>query len=130
MERARVGLQKVQARVEKGQLKKAEKIGAALERFMQRHHGHRYYDWALKEGRLRYFEHPVNLPREKKYEGKYLIQTDQPDMTPEEAVAQYKELNEVERGFHALKDRSACVLSGIAWNVGYEPTSLLRPWPS
>ena len=104
MERARVGLQKVQTRVEKGQLKKAEKIGAAVERVMQRHHGHRYYDWALEDGRLRYFEHPVNLPREKKYEGKYLIQTDQPDMTPEEAVAQYKELNEVERGFHALKD--------------------------
>ena len=104
MERARVGLQKVQTRVEKGQLKKAEKIGAAVERVMQRHHGHRYYDWALEDGRLRYFEHPVNLPREKKYEGKYLIQTDQPEMTPEEAVAQYKELNEVERGFHALKD--------------------------
>ena len=104
MERAREGLQKVQARVEKGQLKRAEKIGAAVERVMQRHHGHRYYDWALEDGRLRYFEHPVNLPREKKYEGKYLIQTDQPDMTPEEAVAQYKELNEVERGFHALKD--------------------------
>jgi transposase len=104
MERARAGLQKVQARVEKGQLKKAEKIGAAVERVMQRHHGHRYYDWALEDGRLRYFEHPVNLPREKKYEGKYLIQTDQPDMTPEDAVAQYKELNEVERGFHALKD--------------------------
>jgi transposase len=104
MERARAGLQKVQTRVEKGQLKRAEKIGAAVERVMQRHHGHRYYDWALEAGRLRYFEHPVNLPREKKYEGKYLIQTDQPDMTPEEAVAQYKELNEVERGFHALKD--------------------------
>ena len=104
MERARVGLQKVQTRVKKGQLKKAEKIGAAVERVMQRHHGHRYYDWALEDGRLRYFEHPVNLPREKKYEGKYLIQTDQPEMTPEEAVAQYKELNEVERGFHALKD--------------------------
>ena len=43
----------------------------------------------------------MNLPREKKYEGKYLIQTDQADMTPEEAVAHYKELNEVERGFHA-----------------------------
>src|ERR1039458_297634 len=66
MERARVGLQKVQARVEKGQLKKAEKIGAAVERVMQRHHGHRYYDWALEDGRLRYFEHPVNLPRENK----------------------------------------------------------------
>lgn len=104
MERARAGLQKVQARVEKGQLKRAEKIGAAVERVLQRHHGHRYYDWALENGRLRYFEHPVNLPREKKYEGKYLIQTDQADLTPEEAVAQYKELNEVERGFHALKD--------------------------
>lgn len=104
MERARAGLQKVQARVEKGQLKRAEKIGAAVERVMQRHHGHRYYDWALENGRLRYFEHPVNLPREKKYEGKYLIQTDQANLTPEEAVAQYKELNEVERGFHALKD--------------------------
>jgi len=104
MERARMGLQKVQARVEKGQLKRAEKIGAAVERVMQRHHGHRYYDWALEDGRLRYFEHPVNLPREKKYEGKYLIQTDRPGMTAEEAVAQYKELNEVERGFHALKD--------------------------
>ena len=76
MERARCGLQKVQARVEKGQLKRAEKIGAAVERVMQRYHGHRYYDWTLENGQLRYFEHPVNLPREKKYEGKYLIQTD------------------------------------------------------
>ncbi len=45
MERARAGSQKVQTRVAKGQLKKAEKIGAAVERIMQRHHGHRYYDW-------------------------------------------------------------------------------------
>jgi hypothetical protein len=104
MERARVGLEKVRARVEKGQLKKAEKIGAAVERVLQGHHGHRYYDWKLESGQFRYFEHPVNLPREKKYEGKYLIQTDQTDMTPEEAVAHYKELNEVERGFHSLKD--------------------------
>ncbi len=104
MERARAGLQKVQMRVEKGQLKRPEKIGAAVERVMQRHHGHRYYDWRLEDGRLRYFEHPVNLPREKKYEGKYLIHTDQTAMTSEGAVAGYKELNEVERGFHALKD--------------------------
>ena len=46
----------------------------------------------------------MNLPREKKYEGKYLIQTDQSDMTPEEAVSHYKKLNEVERGFRSLKD--------------------------
>jgi transposase len=104
MERTRLGLERVQTRVAKGRLKRPEKIGAAVERVLQRNHGHRYYDWELQEGQLRFFEHLVNLPREKKYEGKYLIQTDQPDLKPQDAVAQYKELNEVERGFHALKD--------------------------
>lgn len=104
MERTRIKLEKVQLRVAKGQLKKPEKIGAAVQRALAPNHGHRYYDWELKAGQLRIFEHPVNLPREKKYEGKYLIQTDQLDMKPVDAVAHYKELNEVERGFHSLKD--------------------------
>jgi transposase len=104
MQRTREGLEKVQTRVARGRLKKAEKIGAAVERVLQRHHGYRYYAWELQDGQLRFFEHPVNLPREKKYEGKYLIQTDQPELTAQDAVAHYKELNEVERGFHALKD--------------------------
>lgn len=104
MQRTRVGLERVQTRVAQGRLKRPEKIGSAVERVLQRNHGHRYYDWELKDGQLRFFEHPVNLPREKKYEGKYLIQTDQTNLEPREAVAQYKELNEVERGFHALKD--------------------------
>jgi transposase len=104
MQRVHAGLEKVQTRVAKGRLKKPEKIGAAAERVLQRNHGYRYYDWELKDGQLHVFEHPTNLPREKKYEGKYLIQTDQSDFTPQEAVAHYKELNEVERGFHSLKD--------------------------
>lgn len=104
MQRTREGLEKVQTRVAKGRLKQPEKIGAVVERILQRHHGYRYYAWELQDGQLRFFEHPVNLPREKKYEGKYLIQTDQTDLQAEDAVAHYKELNEVERGFHALKD--------------------------
>jgi len=104
MERVRLGLEKLQTRVARGRLKDAAKIGAAAQRVLSRHHGHRYYAWELNAGRFEYMEHPINLPREKKYEGKYLIQTDQPDMTPHEAVAQYKELNEVERGFRSLKD--------------------------
>ena len=104
MKRVREALERVQTRVEKGRLKKPEKIGAAVERALQKYHGYRYYAWELNEGRLEISEHPVNLPREKKYEGKYLIQTDQPEMTPQEAVAYYKELNEVERGFRSLKD--------------------------
>jgi transposase len=104
MARVREALQKVQARVAKGQLKKPEKIGAAAERALQKNHGYRYYMWELKDGHLEIAEHPVNLPREKTYEGKYLIQTDQTEMTPQDAVAHYKELNEVERGFRSLKD--------------------------
>lgn len=104
MERVRNSLERVQQRVAKGQLKRPEKIGAAVERVLQRNHGHRYYSWELTEGQLRFFEHPINLAREKKYEGKYLIQTDQANITPQEAVSHYKELNEVERGFHCLKD--------------------------
>lgn len=104
MERVEAGLKRLQTRVAKGRLKKPEKIGAAAARLLQRHHGWRYYDWELKDGQLRFFEHPLNLPREKKYEGKYLIQTDQSDMTATDAVAHYKELNEVERGFRTMKD--------------------------
>ncbi|MCK5713614.1 MAG: IS1634 family transposase, partial [Hyphomicrobiaceae bacterium] len=104
MQRAREALEKVQTRVAQGRLKQPEKIGAAVERAMQKHRGYRYYAWELKDGKLAISEHPVNLPREKKYEGKYLIQTDQSDMTPEEAVSHYKELNEVERGFRSMKN--------------------------
>lgn len=104
MKRAREGLEKVQTRVAKGRLKKPEKIGASVQRALEENHGYRYYAWKLNSGRLEICEHPVNLPREKKYEGKYLIQTDQSDMTPQDAVAYYKELNDVERGFRSLKD--------------------------
>jgi transposase len=104
MGRVRSGLERVQKRVAQGRLKQPEKIGAAVERVLQANFGYRYYAWELKEGQLCFHEHPVNLPREKKYEGKYLIQTDQAEITPENAVAHYKELNDVERGFRSLKD--------------------------
>ncbi len=104
MQRVRLSLEKLQTRVSQGRLKDPAKIGAAAQRILSRNHGHRYYAWQLVAGRFEFREHPVNLPREKKYEGKYLIQTDQAEMTPLEAVAQYKELNEVERGFRSLKD--------------------------
>jgi transposase len=104
MQRAREALERVQTRVAKGRLVQPEKIGAAVERALQKHRGYRYYAWELDGGQLKISEHPVNLRREKKYEGKYLIQTDQTNITAEDAVAHYKDLNEVERGFRSLKD--------------------------
>ena len=48
----------------------------------------RYYDWILADGALQ--KRPVNLPLEK-YEGRFLIQTDQRNITAQDAVAHYRE---------------------------------------
>jgi transposase len=103
MERTRVALEGLRARVSKGQIKSPEKIGAAASRILLRHHGDRYYGWELKEGEFHYFEQ-ANLEREKAYEGKYLIQTEEEGITAVEAVEAYKSLSEVERAFRSLKD--------------------------
>jgi transposase len=104
MARVRVALDSLAQRVNTGKLKAPEKIGAAAARTLACNHGYRYYDWKLQEGRFTYFEHPVNLQREKSLEGKYLIQTEEQNLSALEAVAVYKELSEVERAFARLKD--------------------------
>jgi transposase len=104
MQRSREALEKLSSRIQTGRLKEPEKIGQAAARILTRNHGHRYYDWKLNKGRFEYFEHPVYLEREKAYEGKYLIQTEEKSFTAVEAVTTYKELSEVERAFRELKD--------------------------
>ncbi len=104
MERTRVALERVQRRVAAGTLKAPEKIGEAAGRILVRHHGHRYFSWELRAGAFRFFEHPVHLERERAYEGKYLIRTEERDLSPVDAVQAYKDLAEVERAFRELKD--------------------------
>ena len=104
MERVRSKLEKLARRVAKGKLKAAEKIGAATAAILARHHGHRYYDWCYEDGVFRFFEHPVHFTREKAYEGKYVIQTEEANLSPVDAVRLYKELADVERSFGNLKD--------------------------
>jgi transposase len=104
MERARQKLEKLKERVARGDLKQPEKIGAAVERIMQRYHGYRYFDWSLKGETLEFSESQTHLGREKKIEGKYVIATSEKGLSVLEAVAMYKELTEVESGFGQLKD--------------------------
>jgi transposase len=104
MARVRAALDSLAQRVNTGKLKAPEKIGAAAARTLARNHGYRYYDWKLQDGRFTFFEHPINLQREKSLEGKYLIQTEEQNLSALEAVAVYKELSEVERAFARLKD--------------------------
>ena len=55
-------LEALRVRVEKGELKEPEKIGAAAAKILQRYHGHRYFAWELRKGQFHYFSHPVNFP--------------------------------------------------------------------
>ena len=88
----------------RGDLKPPEKIGAAVERIMQRYHGYRYFEWSLKDGSLEFSESETRLGREKKIAGKYVIATSEKGLGVLEAVATYKELTEVESRFRQLKD--------------------------
>lgn len=103
MQRVREPLERLRQRVEKGEVKEAEKIGAAAAKILGRNHGHRYFAWELRQGQFHYCEHGVNFAREQACEGKYVIQTEETDLSPAEAVAAYKQLNEVERSFAHLK---------------------------
>lgn len=104
MERARLKLEKLKGRVASGDLKRPEKVGAAVERIMQKYHGYRYFDWKFSDGTLAYSESETHLGREKKIEGKYVITTSEKGLSVLDAVALYKELSEVESGFRQLKD--------------------------
>ena len=104
MGRVHTKLEALQRRVAKGKLKSPEKIGAAAAAILARNHGHRYYAWSLEDGVFRFFEHAVHFTREQAYEGKYIIQTEEPDLSPVEAVRLYKELSEVERAIANIKD--------------------------
>jgi transposase len=104
MERTRGKLAKVQARVAAGRLTDPAQIGAAAERALRAHQGYRYYTWEIREGAFVFAEHPVHLQREKRLEGKYVVASSEKDVTAQDAVAWYKQLTEVERGFRHLKD--------------------------
>jgi transposase len=104
MERARQKLEKLQERIASGDLKRPEKIGAAVERIMQKYHGYRYFDWKLNAGSLEFSESETRLEREKKIEGKYVIATSEKGLSVLDAVVLYKDLTDVESGFRQLKD--------------------------
>jgi transposase len=104
MERTRLKLEKVQTRVARGTLTDPAQIGAAAERALRAHQGYRYYAWEIRAGAFVFFDHPVHLEREKRLEGKYVIATSEKNFDAPTAVALYKQLTEVERGFRHLKD--------------------------
>src|SRR5262249_32975434 len=104
MERTRVKLESVQRRVAAGKLADPQEMGAAAERALRAYHGYRYYAWEIREGAFSFFEDPVQFPREKRLEGRYVIATSEKEIGLHDAVAWYKQLSDVEHSFRRLKD--------------------------
>ncbi len=104
MERARQKLKKLKERIAAGGLKQPEKIGAAVERIMQKYHGSRYFEWKLDNGTLVFSESKEHFESEKRIEGKHVIATSEKGLSVLDAVAMYKEPTEVESRFRQLKD--------------------------
>jgi len=103
-ERTRVKLLSVQRRVADGELTDPAQIGAAAERALRAHQGYRYFTWEIRDGAFAFSEHPVHFEREQRLEGRYVLATSEKELTALAAVARYKELTDVERGFRRMKD--------------------------
>lgn len=105
MEAARKALETVEAAVKAGRIKKAGVIGTRAARAASRHHSQRYYTWKVPgDGEFEFFEDPQKMEAELRREGKYIIKTDDTELSGADAVAAYKQLNTVEQGFRDLKD--------------------------
>jgi hypothetical protein len=105
MRRGRDRLRKLQQAVANGRLRAPEKIGARAGAILTEDHGHRYFAWALTpDGRFRFWVDRAKLRAERRLEGTYLLQTNDPTLDALQAVAAYKDLQTVERAFRCLKD--------------------------
>ena len=55
-------------------------------------------------GQFEFCEDPKKMEAELRREGKYILKSDDPELSATEAVDAYKQLNTVEQGFRDLKD--------------------------
>lgn len=105
MTRAEGHLRKVAEAVAKGQVKQAAKIGARAARALQKDKAFRYFSCRVDgDGQFEFWEDSAKMQAETVREGRYVLTTDHPELTPREAVQHYKELGDVEDAFRHLKD--------------------------
>ena len=104
MDRTREKLEKLKTRVTLGRVKERDKIIKAAERILGRNHGQRYYAYAVSADEAFEFSECKSLEHEKRIKGKYVIATSEKSLSAIEAVAIYKNVADVERGFRHLKD--------------------------
>lgn len=100
-----VELDKVKAMVLSGALSGAAKIGVRVGKVIAKFKVAKHFKLDIEDGSFRYEVDEANVAAEAALDGIYVIRTsvEAEDLTPEQAVLNYKKLADVERAFRTLK---------------------------
>jgi transposase len=98
-------LEKVAAMVVGGRLKGAGRIGVRAGKVVNKYKVAKHFDLTITDAAFTFKVREESVAAEAALDGLYVIRTSvaQTDMTPEQAVLNYKRLAEVERAFRTLK---------------------------
>jgi len=98
-------LEALKGRVEKGRLKRTEKIGEALGRIRNRYKVAKHFECVIGEGHFTYHRKEETIRQESALDGIYVIRTSVSAgrLRAEDAVTGYKSLSRAERAFRTFK---------------------------
>lgn len=98
-------LGELKAKVESQKRPSLKKIIKSIEEILSPRHGHRLYRYELDEKNrsFQYFKKDEEMKLENELDGVYILRTYEKDLTPEEIIESYKDLQDVERAFRSMK---------------------------
>ncbi len=106
LKKGRQALEVVEAMVDKGRLKKYDKVIKRAQKKLTELRACRYYDFEYQEGeKFRIIEKEDEIERAKMLCGYYILQTSEVKMEDHKIEGCYKRLQEVERVFRDLKKK-------------------------
>lgn len=106
MDRVRLELEALERSVKKAKTIDEKEIASRVTRILSHHNGNRYFAYEIKDKEFIFYEHPKNIPYEKKLDGKFVLlaKTVAHPLSEKEVVKGYKDLWDIEWAFRDLKD--------------------------
>jgi len=105
LKKGKEALLKVKRMVDKGRLKKYDKVVRGAQKKLTESGASRYFDFSYEEGgKFKIIEKKDKIERARTLCGYYILETSETKMEDEKVEASYKKLQEVERVFRDLKD--------------------------
>ncbi len=105
IQKTRLNLEQLKREINKGKVKKPEKIGYKISSILKETKGYRYFSWKItKDGKFQYWQDEEKMKKEEAIEGIYVLKTNDKNITPQDAVKAYKELCNIEFLFREFKD--------------------------